>query len=45
LDELDPADEDDEVGGGRNGILLFVAKKQKERILIYLFETIWIHRF
>jgi len=27
LDELDPADEDDEVGGGRNGILLFVAKK------------------
>jgi hypothetical protein len=35
LDELDPADEDDEVGGGRNGILLFVATKQKEkRILI-----------
>lgn len=32
LDELDAVDEDDEVGAGRNVILLFVAKQKRERI-------------
>lgn len=29
FDELDAADDEDEVGGGRNGILVLVAKKKQ----------------